>query len=203
MTHPLCCCAGSCLPQGQRRRPSPTSTVSSTASPPAARRESRSRPPPTWRMYAWPPPPSLTLSHSRRRSEPAVEVEPCAASTSPVALALKRLDDLVLDLVPFPPFSSVSPPAPWSPSAASVVRSYPPLSPRSFGLEAGRRPRSLWDSSRNPVLGAPTAQRVKPEITFPVGNLRRKTRTSQFPKTSNLDFILGSWSSRRLGAEHR
>lgn len=146
---------------------------------------------------------SPSLSHSRRRSEPAVEVEPCAASTSPVALALKRLDDLVLDLVPFPPFSSVSPPAPWSPSAASVVRSYPPLSPRSFGLEAGRRPRSLWDSSRNPVLGAPTAQRVKPEITFPVGNLRRKTRTSQFPKTSNLDFILGSWSSRRLGAEHR
>ena len=138
MTHPLCCCAGWCLPQGQRRRPSSTSTVSSTASPPAARRESRSRPPPTWRMYAWPPPPSLTLSHSRRRSEPAVEVEPCAASTSPGALALKRLDDLALDLVPFPALLLSVSPRPVVSLLGSVVRSYPPLSPRSFGLEAGR-----------------------------------------------------------------
>lgn len=134
---------------------------------------------------------SPSLSHSRRRSEPAVEVEPCAASTSPGALALKRLDDLALDLVPAL-LLSVSP----RPVVGSVVRSYPPLSPRSFGLEAGRRPRSLWDSSRNPVLGAPTAQRVKPEITFPVGNLCRKTRTSQRLQTwtSFLDLgAAGDW----------
>ena len=81
---------------------------------------------------------SPSLSHSRRRSEPAVEVEPCAASASPGAQALKRLDDLALDLVPAL-LLSVSP----RPVVGSVVRSYPPLSPRSFGLEAGRRPRSL------------------------------------------------------------
>ena len=93
---------------------------------------------------------SPSLSHSRRRSEPAVEVEPCAASTSPVALALKRLDDLVLDLVPFPPFSSVSPPAPWS--AASCVLSPRCRHGRLVWRREGRDPR--WDSSRNPVLGA-------------------------------------------------
>lgn len=85
---------------------------------------------------------SPSLSHSlssRRRSEPAVEVEPCAASASPGAQALKRLDDLALDLVPFPPFSSVSPPAPWS--AASCV-----LTPRC------RHGRLVWrrEGGRDP-----------------------------------------------------
>ena len=137
MTHPLCCCAGSCLPQGQRRRPSPTSTVSSTASPPAARRESRSRPPSTWRMYAWPPPPSLTLSphagEANRRSRWSRAPRPQVQARKPSSGSTTSL------LTSFPPFSSVSPPAPWS--AASCV-----LTPRC------RHGRLVWrrEGGRDP-----------------------------------------------------